>query len=321
MQIGILEPNNFSPEALVHLRRLGEVRTYDGGDLPTFLSPLEALFVRLGHRIDSAFLNMAPRLRWLCSPTTGHNHIDVATLSTRDIRLISLHGEREFLDTIRATPEHTLGLIIALLRRYRRAFEDVAVGKWDRDVCRGDGLYENYVGIIGLGRVGYCLASYLSALGASVAWCDPADVPSLPEWQRFPDILSLIEANRIVVLCADHRAGQLPVISKKEFAAMEGRYFINTARGELVDEDAFLAAVRSNRLAGAAIDVIANENGENRLAEWRELMRGRNLILTPHIAGATFDSMAKTELFIAKKLNTYRMKLNSDINMGGADEK
>ena len=102
---------------------------------------------------------------------------------------------------------------------------------------------------------------------------------------------------------------------------MEERYFINTARGELVDEDAVLAAVRSNRLAGAAIDVIANENGENRLAEWRELMTDRNLILTPHIAGATFDSMVKTELFIAKKLNTYMMKLKSDINMGSADDK
>ncbi len=321
MQIGILEPNNFSPEALTYLKRLGEVRTYDGGDLPTFLAPLEVLFVRLGHRIDNTFLALSPRLRWLCSPTTGHNHIDEATLTARDIRLLSLRGEREFLETITATPEHTLGLIIAIIRRYRLAFEDVATGRWDRDVCRGDGLYGNRVGIVGLGRVGYCLASYLSALGASVSWCDPADVPSLPEWQRYTDILCLIKANNIVVLCADHCAGQLPVIGKKELDAMEGRYFINTARGELVDEDAFLAAVRSNRLAGAAIDVIANENGENRLAEWRELMTGRNLILTPHIAGATFDSMARTELFIVEKLNTYRMKLKSDINIGGAYDK
>ena len=83
---------------------------------------------------------------------------------------------------------------------------------------------------------------------------------------------------------------------------MEGRYLINTARGELVDEGALLAAVRSNRLAGVAIDVIADENGENRLAEWRTLLPGRNLIVTPHIAGATFDSMKRTELFIAEKL-------------------
>jgi D-3-phosphoglycerate dehydrogenase len=124
----------------------------------------------------------------------------------------------------------------------------------------------------------------------------------MPEWQRMPDIHGLIEASRIIVLCASYRDGQPPVIGTKEVDAMENRYFINTARGELVDEAALLAAVRSNRLAGVAIDVIANENRENRLAEWRALLQGRNLIVTPHIAGATFDSMARTECFIADKL-------------------
>jgi len=302
VQIGILEADGFSPEARACLQRLGGVRTCDDGDLATFLAPLDALFVRLAHRIDGAFLAMAPRLRWLCSPTTGHNHMDEAALAARSVRLLSLRGEREFLETIRATPEHTLGMVIALLRRYRRAFDDVAAGKWDRDACRGDELYGNRVGIIGLGRVGYRLASYFSAFGAHVTWCDPADVPSLPEWQRSPDIHGLIEASRIVVLCASYRAGQPPVIGRKEVDAMEGRYFINTARGELVDEDALLVAVRSNRQAGVAIDVIADENGENRLAEWRALLPGRNLIVTPHIAGATFGSMGRTECFIADKL-------------------
>lgn len=302
MQIGILEPDSFSPEALARLRRLGSVRIYDGGDLAAFLAPLEAVFVRLAHRIDGAFLAMSPKLRWLCSPTTGHNHIDVAALAARCIQLLSLRGERSFLETIRATPEHTLGLILALLRRYRRAFDDVAAGRWDRDACRGEELFGNKVGIVGLGRVGYRLASYLSAFGANVCWCDPADVPSMPEWQRFPDIHDLIEASRVVVLCASYHTGERPIIGKNEIAAMAGRYFINTARGELVDEEALLAAVRSNRMPGVAIDVVADENGDNRLGEWRALLPGRNLIVTPHIAGATFDSMARTECFIADKL-------------------
>lgn len=312
MQIGILEPDSFSPEALASLRSLGEVRTFEGGELEAFLAPLEALFVRLAHRIDGAFIEMAPRLRWLCSPTTGHNHIDEAVLAARGVRLISLRGERTFLETIRATPEHTFGLILALLRRYRRAFDDVAAGRWDRDACRGDELYGNRVGIVGLGRVGSRLAAYFNAFGAHVTWCDPADVPSMPEWQRSPDIHRLIETSRIVVLCASYRAGQPPIIGEDEVDALDGRYFINTARGELVDEAALLAAVRSNRLAGVAADVIADENGNNRLSEWRALLPGRNLIVTPHIAGATFDSMARTELFIAEKLLAATMTDSSD---------
>jgi D-3-phosphoglycerate dehydrogenase len=317
MQIGILEADGFSHEALACLQRLGEVRAYDGGDLPAFLAPLDVLFVRLAHQIDGAFLAMAPRLRWLCSPTTGLNHLDEAALAARGVRLVSLLGERRFLETVRATPEHTLGLVIALLRRYRRAFDDVASGKWDRDACRGDELYGNRVGIIGLGRVGYRLASYFSAFGANVTWCDPADVPSLPEWQRSEDIHGLIETSRIVVVCASYRPGQPPVIGRKEVDAMEGRYFINTARGELVDEAGLLAAVRSNRLAGVAIDVIADENGANRLAEWRTLLPGRNLIVTPHIAGATFDSMDRTERFITDKLLASVMTDGGDIYSRG----
>ena len=98
---------------------------------------------------------------------------------------------------------------------------------------------------------------------------------------------------------------------------MEGRYFINTARGELVDEGGLLAAVRSNRLAGVAIDVIADENGANRLTEWRTLLPGRNLIVTPHIGGATFDSMDRTERYITDKLLASVIADGSDIHSRG----
>lgn len=302
MQIGILEADGFSPEALTCLQRLGDVRAYDGGDLSAFLAPLDALFVRLAHRIDGAFLAMAPRLRWLCSPTTGHNHMDEPALAARGVGLLSLRGERKFLETIRATPEHTFGLILALLRRYSRAFSDVAAGRWDRDACRGEELRGNRVGIVGLGRVGYRVAAYCSAFGAEVVWSDPDDVSSEPAWRRLPDVASVIAESRVVVLCASHRTGQLPIFDESAIAALAGRYFVNTARGELVDESALLAALHDDRLAGAAVDVIVNENGDNRLNEWRALLPGRNLIVTPHIGGATFNSMARTELFIAEKL-------------------
>lgn len=301
MQIGILEPKGFSAEALATLLQLGEVKTFEGGDLGNFLQPLDALFVRLAYRIDESFLRQSPRLRWLCSPSTGHTHIDETALARQGVELLSLKGERKFLETIRATPEHTLGLILALLRRYRRAFEDVSAGKWDRDACLGENLHGTSFGIVGLGRVGYRLAKYLDAFGAQVSWFDPENVPSEPGWRRWPDLPGLIKASRVVVLCASYRSGQPAVIGLREIDAMKGRYFINTARGELVDEEALLEAVRSYRLAGVAVDVITAENDLHRLEEWRTLLPGRNLILTPHISGATFDSMLKTERFIADK--------------------
>jgi D-3-phosphoglycerate dehydrogenase len=303
MQIGILEPAGFSAEAHARLTSLGTVVTFSSSDLAGFLKPLDALFIRLAYRVDANFLSMTPRLRWLCSPTTGHNHIEETALAARGIRLLSLRGERAYLDTIRATPEHTFGLVLALLRRYAGAFSATLAGQWDRDACIGEELYGNTIGIVGLGRVGFRVASYFSAFGAQVVWCDPADVPSLLEWRRLPDPKSVIGASRIVVLCASYSRGQAPVLGVEEIAALDGRYFVNTARGELVNESALFAAVRDDRLAGVALDVVANENGNNRLSDWRQLTGERNLILTPHIGGATVESMGRTEYFIAEKLS------------------
>lgn len=302
MQIGLLEPLDFSAEARSLLASLGGVSAFDGNNLPGFLAPLDALFIRLAYRIDATFLQWAPRLRWICSPTTGHNHLDEQVLMARGIELLSLRGEREFLETIRATPEHTFGLMLALLRRYSHALPATLTGEWNRDACRGEELAGMTVGIIGLGRVGYRLAKYCDAFDAKVVWCDPADVPAEMHWQRLPDAGAVIAASKMVILCASYKAGQTPIIGKSEIDSLRNRYLVNTARGELIDEAALFNAVRENRLLGLALDVLADEQGQHQLAAWRELAMGKNLILTPHIGGATFTSMARTEIFIAEKL-------------------
>lgn len=302
MQIGLLEPENFCPEARAKLALLGAVHDWSGVDLGDFLASLDVLFVRLAHQIDDNLLKLAPQLQWLCSPTTGHTHLDEVALRVRRVKILSLRGERAFLETIRPTPEHTFGLIIALLRRYREVFVDTLAEGWDRDRFRGEALFGNHVGMIGLGRVGYRVASYCEAFGAKVYWYDPADVPAEPAWKRMSDISKLIDASRIVVMSASFKLGQPPLVGRAEIELLSGRYLINTARGELVDEPALLSAIRDGRLAGVATDVISDENGVNRLAEWRALADGRNLILTPHIGGATVDAMARTERFIVDKL-------------------
>lgn len=302
MQIGILEPDRFDATVINRLRALGPVSVYDGGSLDDFLVSLEALFVRLGYAIDVAFLNRAPRLRFLCSPTTGHNHLDEIALTVRNIRLLSLRGERDFLETIRATPEHTFGLILALLRHYPGAFQHVAAGGWDRDLFRGEELYGQRVGIVGLGRVGFRVASYCEAFGAQVSYCDPRDVPANFVWQRRVRALDVIAESRVVVLCASCGVDATPIIGSGEIAALTGRYFVNTARGELVDEEALLEALSQRAFAGLASDVLSCETTGHQLQRWNDLARGQNVILTPHIGGATSTAMARTENFIADKL-------------------
>ncbi len=303
MQIGLLEPDRFDPSAIARLRAMGhEVAAFNGGDLREFLKPVQVLFVRLAHRIDAAFLEQAPALRYLCSPTTGHAHMDERELAARGIRIVSLRGEQDFLETIRATPEHTFGLVLALLRRYRGAFSHVDAGGWDRDLFRGEELYGQRVGIVGLGRVGFRVASYCEAFGAHVSYFDTKEVKAGPGWQRLPGVQQLIEANRVVIVCASYLNGAAPILGAAEITALRGRYLVNTARGELVDEEALLKAIESDALEGVAVDVLSHETGDHRLQQWNAAAARRNIIVTPHIGGATFTAMAKTENFIVGKL-------------------
>jgi D-3-phosphoglycerate dehydrogenase len=104
-----------------------------------------------------------------------------------------------------------------------------------------------------------------------------------------------------VVLAASLESDK-PIVDRAAIDALDGRYFVNIARGELLDEDALLTAVEGGRLAGCAIDVIRNENGLNNHEHWIAATRSRNVIVTPHIGGATYASMRATEEFIADKL-------------------
>jgi D-3-phosphoglycerate dehydrogenase len=302
VRIGILEGDSFSNCALEQIAGIGLVEKFDGVSLKSFLADKEILFVRLGYMIDSAFLNKASRLKVLCSPTTGHNHIDEKVLSDRNIGLISLRGESAFLEGIRATPEHTLGLILALLRNYRVAFLDTGNRHWDRDRCRGEELFGMKVGIIGLGRVGMILANYLYALGAKVRYIDIRSDFTHSNFKRYNSLAKLISSSELVTMCAAHVEELSPIMDQEHIKLLRGKYFVNTARGELVDEVALLDLVCEDGLKGLATDVITHENGPNRLDEWLATTTGRNIIVTPHIAGATWTSMAVTEEFITKKL-------------------
>lgn len=302
MQINILEPDGFSKTALARLRALGSVHCYQSEPVRDFLAEADILFVRLAHKLDGELLAAAPRLKIVVSPTTGHNHIDLDALTRRNIRLLSLKGETEFLETIRATPEHTLGLLIALLRNYAGAFRSRTRAAWDRDTYRGEELAGMNIGIIGYGRVGRRLAHYLRAFEARIRWFDPAPAKSADDPGREDDIARLIDWSRAVILCASHDPAAPPILDARKVGALDGRYLVNSARGELIDEEALLGAIEQGRLAGVAVDVICNENGENRLSRWLDLSDTHNVIVTPHIGGATWSSMRATEEFMTNRL-------------------
>ncbi len=299
-KVGLLEPGDFSPQAIEQLSAVFAVERFTGGELKRFIADKTVLFVRLKYLIDDALVSNAPRLRYVCSPTTGLNHIQLAP---GKIKVLSLQGDYEFLSTIRATPEHAFGLSLALLRNYRQAFLSSVNQAWERERYKGYELYQARVGIIGLGRVGRLLAKYYQTFGAVTGFYDPDPVVDSEGCRHYATLEELISSSQIVLLCANYSEGNRGMLGERHFRLLEDRFFINIARGELLDEQALLAFIRRGRFKGVALDVLSGEvAGLPALGSLLELSQGKNVIITPHIGGATFTSMLRTEEFITTKL-------------------
>ena len=305
------EPDGYSAAARAILEEIGPVTEapLSRAEMLAQLPAYDVLIVRLAHQIDRAVLNAGTRLKAVVSATTGLDHIDTEYAASKGVAVLSLRGETAFLDSVWATAEHTWALLLAVLRRIPQAAASVRAGHWDRDLFRGSELAGKRLGIVGLGRVGRKVARYGLAFGTDVAaysmqtepWVDGvARMPSLPALLQRSDVLS------IHVPLNDETDG---LIGARELELLpRGAVLVNTARGRIVDEAALVQALETGRLAAAALDVVDQEreaaarNAGPLLAYAR---RHDNLLITPHIAGATHESMASTEVFMARKLKAF----------------
>ena len=264
------------------------------------LAEINVYCAPLGYRVDGAKLDKCPRLRAILTNTTGVAHIDLAAAEARGIAVVSLKDEQAFLETVTPTAEHCWGLLLALMRRVPWSFEAVRQGRWNRYEFGGPAMLSRLsLGIIGYGRLGRMVACYGHGFGMQVRFHDPGKAgdevaqpaASLAELVAWADVVSL----HAPATDATHR-----LIDRKLFAAFKpASYFINTARGELVDEGALIEALIDGPLAGAAVDVLDGEFAPDFDAARHPLVRYArehdNLLITPHIGGSTRDAWRETQ--------------------------
>jgi D-3-phosphoglycerate dehydrogenase len=290
---------------------LGACATMEVGDLDRdgllrAVGKADLLWVRLRHRIDEEVFLAAPNLRLVVSPTTGLNHIDLDAAERRGVRVVSLRGEVEFLRDVRATAEHTILLMLALLRHLPDAVDHARSGGWDRDRFKGRELRGMTVGIVGYGRLGTLVARTLRAFDARVVAADPLREPGTEaDSVRFVTAEDLFRIAELVSLHVSLSDGTKGLMGEREFSLLRpGAWLVNTSRGEIVDEAALLRALEEGRLAGAALDVLCDEQSGG-MADHPLVRYARthpHLLITPHIGGCTAESMEKTEVFLAEKL-------------------
>jgi D-3-phosphoglycerate dehydrogenase len=317
IQILNAEPLNYHDQPRRVLQSLGHLDELylNRAELLDCVANYDVLIVRLGFQVDREVIDAAPNLKAIVTATTGLDHIDLVYAEQRGVKVLSLRGETEFLHSIPATAEHTWGLLLALLRHIPWAYQSVLEGEWERDRFRGHDLSGKRLGIVGLGRIGQKVARYGLAFGMDVYAYTMPPVPeisgvklcnSLPELLRQSDVLSLH-----VPLNAE-TAG---MIGAKELALLpQGAVVVNTARGAILDGQALLESLQQGKLAGAALDVLVDEREQYSAVREQLLAYAQtcsNLLITPHIGGATEESMCATELFMANKLKHYLASISS----------
>lgn len=299
--ITIIIEENYSPRAIALYKKLGPVYFEK-----KYLKKADILVVRLAVNVDKKMIDSAPKLKVIATSTTGLNHIDMDYAARKGIKVISLRGHTSFLKNIPSTAEETISLILALLRRLPWAFDYVKNGGWDSAAWSGHQLFGKTLGILGFGRLGKIVAKYAKTFGMHVIAHDPhiskkmtdsygVKKVDMPKLFRASDILSLH-----VLLTKD----TYNLINERHLRMMKrSAYLINTARAELIEKGALYKALKNKWIAGAAVDVLRDERPDGghlkKDALWKYAKENQNLIILPHIGGATIEAMHTTQNFVA----------------------
>lgn len=304
-----LEPKGYSVSAQEELTKYFEYREVDL-DLPieVQLEKVNGIITRLGFKLDKVFLSHVEKLWFVATATTGVNHIDASYMDKVGAEVISLKGEVEFLNRITPTAEHTWGLLLSLIRNYKPAFQGVELYEWNRERYLGHQLYGKKLGIIGLGRLGKMVANYGQAFGMVILFNDIEDKETDYHQVSLEYLLTQCDVISVHVPLSDETER---LLSYDELSLVKSTVFIiNTARGEIIDEEALLHYLKCNKISGAALDVLAGEVDWGTSPPIDTPLIGyakdnSNLIITPHIGGACPDAMRMTEKFIANKICSY----------------
>lgn len=296
-----IEPKDYSKKAVSIWEESG-YHYVEGSwnDYTSFKANAEVkvLIVRLGGMVTSDVLNFFPNLKFVISATTGHNHLDKDAIAERDITLISLRGHEDFLKTIPSTAEFTWALLLNLLRKIPSSISHVEEGNWDRELFKGYQLYGKKIGLVGLGRIGSIVARYAEAFGMVVEYVDP-NVENT-QYIRKSTLEDLVVDVDILSIHVHSDASNYNLINAEIISKLkEGAYLLNTSRGEIWDEQAVVESVLSGKIS-AGTDVVVNETtGREQSPIWKA-RNHPNILLTPHIGGASYDAMWKCELYTQK---------------------
>jgi D-3-phosphoglycerate dehydrogenase / 2-oxoglutarate reductase len=266
--------------------------------LPSEIADADALVVRSATKVTAALLEKAGRLRAIGRAGVGVDNVDVDAATRRGVLVMNTPGGNSV-----SVAEHTLALMLGLARAVPQANASIHAGKWEKSAFSGTEMRGKTLGLVGLGRVGTEVARRARALEVKVLAHDPFVTPAAAaeaEVALVP-LDDLLRRSDVISLHTSLSAQTEKLIDAAALAKMKrGVRLINCARGELIDEAALAAALKSGHVAGAALDTFAQEPPKN-----SPLVGLPNVIATPHIAGSTAEAQEEVGTAIAQQLRDF----------------
>jgi D-3-phosphoglycerate dehydrogenase len=263
------------------------------------------LVLRSRFRITSAFLDRAPLLKVIGRVGSGMENIDVQAATGKGIRCLNVPE-----GNARAVAEHALGMLLCLLRNIHTAHQEVGKGIWKRKENRGYELSSFRAGIIGFGHTGSEFARILSSLGMPVLAYDKYKKNFSEKGIQECRLEEIFETCNLVSIHVPYTEETHYLLNKNFFNRFRNPVIIiNTSRGKCLNTKDLIAALDAGKVAGACLDVHEMEDatfGSPEKSGWEELQKNlfhrKNVVLTPHIAGWTYESNYKMSKGIAKKI-------------------
>ncbi|RMG88735.1 MAG: hydroxyacid dehydrogenase [Bacteroidetes bacterium] len=312
MQKKVLFLNEAHPLLEDRLRRAGFECDHD------YETPAPALHARMGEyfgvvlrsriNIDRAFIESAPALRFIAREGVGLEHIDLETARARGIEVFySPEGSR---DTV---AEHTLGLMLGLLNNLPRADRQIRAKKWIREGNRGVEMKGKTVGILGYGNMGQAVARRLSGFGVRVIAYDKYKTGFGDDFAREVSLETLFAETDILTAHIFYEPDNHHFINDAFLASFAKNIFvINTARGLVLNTADLVKNLRSGKVRGAALDVLEYEEQAFEVFDFdrppepfRYLLNAENVVLSPHIAGWSFESKEGHARVLAEKIEQW----------------
>jgi D-3-phosphoglycerate dehydrogenase len=277
------------------LRRHFDVDVDGDSDLTQAIGGYDAIVIRSATKLTAELIDRAERLKVIGRAGVGVDNVDVAAATRRGIVVANAPES-----TVVSAAEQTIGLMVALARNIPQAHAALKQGRWERERWAGVELAGKTLGLIGFGRIGRQVGRRALGLGMRVVAHDPfvAD-------ERFRELgVERVETLDEVLAAADVLSLHSPLTPETErmidAAAIgrmkDGARLVNAARGPLVDEQALAEAIRSGKLAGAALDVFSAEPYAGELLELDEV------VVTPHLAASTGEAQDRAGVIVAEQV-------------------